>query len=89
MRAEKLSSEGLNRGKFQKRISFGFLFGQSSKKSKSSESSEHSSGSSAESVSSHQTFRSSQPSRLGTSPLALLSEEDLCQKDVPTMTSFI
>ena len=68
LRAEKLTSERLNRGKFQKRKSFGFLSGQSSKKSKSSKSSKHSSGSSAKSVSSPQNFRSPRPSRLGTSP---------------------
>ena len=67
LREEKLISERLNRGKFQKKKSFGFLFGQSSKTSKSSESSEHSSESSTESVSSPQAFRSPRPSRLGTS----------------------
>ena len=56
------------KGKFQKRKGFEFMSGQSSKKSKSFESLGISSGSSAESVSSPQTFRSPQPSRLGTSP---------------------
>ena len=68
LRVEKLANEILNRGKFQKRKSFGFLSGQYSKKSKSLESSEHSSGSGTESVSSPQAFRAPQPSRLGTSP---------------------
>ena len=68
LREEKLTNERLNRGKFQKMKSFGFLSRQSSKKSKSSKSSEHSSGSDVESVSSPQAFRAPQPSRLGTSP---------------------
>ena len=68
LRAEKLTNERFNRGKFQKRKNFGFSSGQSSKKSKSSEFSEHSSGSGTESVNSPQTFRAPQPSRLGTSP---------------------
>ena len=68
LRVEKLANERFNKGKFQKRKNFGFLFGQSSKKSKSSESLEHSSRSSTESVSSPQAFRAPQPSRLGTSP---------------------
>ena len=42
LRAEKLTSESLARGKFQKRKSFGFVFEQSSKKSKSLESSRNS-----------------------------------------------
>ena len=67
LRAEKLANKRLNRGKFQKRKSFGFLSGKSLKKSKTFESSEHSSGSSTESVSSPQAFKSPRPSRLGTS----------------------
>ena len=62
LRAEKLAIERGTKGKFQKRKSFGFVSGQSSKRSKSSESSGNSSGSGAESVSSPQTFRSPQPS---------------------------
>ena len=68
LKAKKLTSERLAKGKFQKRKSFGFMFGQSSKKSRSSESSENSFGSGAESVSSPQTFRSPRQSRLGISP---------------------
>ena len=67
LRAEKLANERGNKGKFQKKKGFVFMFGQSSKKSKSSESSGNSSGSGAKSVSSPQAFRSPQPSRLGTS----------------------
>ena len=37
LRVEKLANEKLNRGKFQKKKSFGFLSGQSSKKSKNFE----------------------------------------------------
>ena len=59
LRAEKLTSERLTKGKFQKRKSFGFMSGQSSKKSKSSESLKNSSESGADLVSSPQTFRSS------------------------------
>ena len=51
-RAEKLTSERLARGKFQKRKSFGFMSGQLSKKSRSSESSSNSSRSGIDSVSS-------------------------------------
>ena len=68
LRAEKLANERGTKGKFQKRKGFGFTFGQSSKKSRSSKSSRNSSGSGVESVSSPQSFRSSQPSRLGTTP---------------------
>ena len=56
LRAKKLANERLNRGKFQKMRSFGFLSGQSTKKSKSFESLEHSSRSCTESVSSPQVF---------------------------------
>ena len=68
LRVEKLANERGAKGKFQKRKGFGFMSGQSSKKSKSSKSSRNSSGLGAESVNSPQTFRSLQPSRLGTSP---------------------
>ena len=59
LRAEKLISERLAKGKFQKRKSFGFVSGKFSKKSRSSESSGNSFGLGANSVSSPQTFRSS------------------------------
>ena len=52
LRAEKLANERVTKGKFQKRKSLRFMFGQSSKKSRNSESSDNSSGSGAESVSS-------------------------------------
>ena len=52
LRAEKLTSERMSRGNFQKRKGLGFVFGQSSKKSRSSESSGNSSGSETSSVSS-------------------------------------
>ena len=52
LKAKKLTSERLAKGKFQKRKSFGFLSRQSSKKSKSSESSENSPGLGAELISS-------------------------------------
>ena len=68
LRAKKLANEIGAKGKFQKKKGFGFTSGQSSKKSRSFESSGNSSGSGAESVSSPQTFRSPQPSRLGTTP---------------------
>ena len=70
---EKLANERVVKGKFQKRKGFGFMSGQSSKKSKSSESSSNSFGSGAEFISSPQTFRSPQPSRLGTSPPSIAS----------------
>ena len=47
LRVEKLTSERLAKGKFQKRKSFGFMSRQPSKKSRSSEFSKNSSGSSA------------------------------------------
>ena len=68
LRAEKLANERRAKGRFQKRKGFGFTSGQSSKKSKSFESSGNSSGLGTEFVSSPQTFRSPQPSRLGTTP---------------------
>ena len=68
LRAEKLANERWAKGKFQKMKGFGFTSGQSSKKSKSFESSRNSSGSGAASISSPQTFRSPQPSQLGTTP---------------------
>ena len=68
LRAKKLANERGAKGKFQKRKGFGFTSGQSSKKSKSFESSRNLSGLGAESISSLQTFRSPQPSRLGTTP---------------------
>ena len=68
LRAKKLANERVAKGKFQKRRSFRFMSGQSSKKSRSFESSCNSSRSGAESVSSPQDFRSPQPLRLGTSP---------------------
>ena len=52
LRAKKLTSERLAKGKFQKRKSLGFMSRQSSKKSRSSESSKNSSRSGVESVSS-------------------------------------
>ena len=52
LRAEKLTSERLAKGKFKKMKSFGFMFGQFLKKNRSSESSENSSRLGAESVSS-------------------------------------
>ena len=52
LRAKKLTSKRLVRGKFQKRKSFGFVSGQFSNKSRSSESSGNSSGLGADSVSS-------------------------------------
>ena len=68
LKAKKLTSERLAKGKFQKRKSFRFMSGQSLKKRRSSKSSKNSSGSGAESVRSPQTFRSPRPSRLGISP---------------------
>ena len=70
LKEEKLTSESMSRGKFQKRKGFGFVSGQSSKKSRSSESFSNSSGSRTNSVSSPQTLRTLQPSRLGISPLS-------------------
>ena len=68
LRAEKLANEKGTKGKFQKRKGFGFMSGQSSKKSRSLESSDNSFGLGAESVSLPQTFRTPQPSKLGTLP---------------------
>ena len=52
LRAKKLISERLARGKFQKTKSFGFVSAQSSKNNRSSESLGNSSGSGADSISS-------------------------------------
>ena len=68
LRAEKLTSERMSRGKFQKIKGFGFVLGQSSKKSHSFESSSNLSGYETDSVSSPQTFKTPQPSKLGISP---------------------
>ena len=68
LRAEKLTSKRMSRGKFQKRKGFGFVLGQSSKKSRSSESFDNSSEFGIDSNSSLQTFKIPQPFRLGTSP---------------------
>ena len=57
LRAEKLTSERMSRGKFQKIKGFGFVLGQSSKKSHSFESSNNLSGYETDSVSSPQTLR--------------------------------
>ena len=56
LRAEKLTSERLARGKFQKRKSFEFMSSQPSKKNQSFESFGNSSGSGADFVSFPQTF---------------------------------
>ena len=58
LRAEKLTSERMSRGKFQKRKGIGFVSGQSYKNSRIFESSGNSSGSGADSVSILQIFRS-------------------------------
>ena len=68
LRAKKLTGERMSRGKFQKRKSFGFVSGRSSKKSHNSESFGNSFGFGIDSVSSPQNFKFLQPSRLGTSP---------------------
>ena len=68
LKAKKLTSEKMSRGKFQKRKGFGFAFGQSLKKSQSSKSFRNSSRFGNDSVSFPQSIQSSQPSRLGTSP---------------------
>ena len=57
LRAEKLTSERMSRGKFQKRKGFGFVSGQSSKKRRNFESFGNSSESRIDSISSPQTLR--------------------------------
>ena len=74
LRAKRLIGEKMYQGKFQKRKGFGFVSGESSKKSHSFEFSGNSFGYGTDFVSSPQTYRSSQPSRLGTSPLVLRFE---------------
>ena len=59
LRAKKLTSERMSRGKFQKRKGFEFVSGQSSKKSQSFEYFDNSSRSETDSVSSLQTFKTS------------------------------
>ena len=68
LRAEKLSSERISQGKFQKNKGFGFVPSQSSKKNRSFESSRNSFRSRTNLVSFPQTVPSPQPSGLGTLP---------------------
>ena len=68
LRVEKLTSERMSQGRFEKRKGLGFMSGQSSKKSRSSNSFGNSFRFGTGSVSSPQTTRSPQLSRLGTSP---------------------
>ena len=58
LKVEKLTSERMSRGSFQKRKSFGFMSGQSSKKSRSSNFFGNSSRFGTGSISSPQTTRS-------------------------------
>ena len=78
LRAKKLTGERISQSNFQKRKEFGFMFGQSFKKSRSSESSGNSSGSRTGSVSFSQSIRSSQPTKLGTSPSGSASKIEQC-----------
>ena len=58
LRVDKLTSEIMYQGKFQKRNGFGFVFGQSSKKSRSSNSFGNSSGFGIDSIGFLQSIRS-------------------------------
>ena len=64
LRVEKLTSERISQGSFQKRKCFSLMLQQSLKKSRSSDSS----GFGTRSVNSPQTIRLPQSSKLGTSP---------------------
>ena len=88
LRAEKLIGERRSRGNFQKRKRFEFILGQSSKKSQSSDSSKHSSGSGTDSVSSPQFIRTSQPSKLGTSPQGSVSRGRAMSERCPHCRQF-
>ena len=68
LKAEKLNREKRSRGSFQKRKGLGFTSEQSSKKSHSSDFFGNSSRSGTDSVISPQSIRSSQSSKLGTTP---------------------
>ena len=88
LRVKKLTGERMFWGKFQKRKGFGFRSRQSSKKSHIFKFSGNSSRFGTESISFHQTYKSQQPSRLGTSPSSSAFKSRMMSEKCPYCHQF-